>query len=465
MAMLGIYKRFANTAVFWSWIFNFVRLTYGIILLPLVLHKLSTADLGMYFVLLSLAALAQLVDFGFGETIGRFITYAMGGAREIQAQGLPKPGDSHAPNYTLLWELLATTRFIYRCLTLAVLVVVGVWGTYLVELRIHETSSVLITRLAWAVTLAGTMFEIYANWWCVYLRSMNEVVAASRIYVVVFVVRLALAAGLLCAGAGLLSIPIAAVLSDGLMRWLARSRCLALLKNHPPPPKTEVKKILKILWPNTWRVGVLLFSTYLTVSANTAICTGAFGLVANAKYGLSLQLMIIALTMASVWFTVKRPLLGQCLARHDLAAVRQIFWPRLWLQNLTFLVLAAGVVCCGAMALNWIGGGKEILSMGWLAVLMFYFFLYSQYVTWGTLMATANNLAYLWPTVATNVLSLILSLLLVYFTRLGLGALVLGPLLAGVLFNFWYWPAYAARDIGTTLFHFLFLGPKTKSKR
>ena len=78
-------------------------------------------------------------------------------------------------------------------------------------------------------------------------------------------------------------------------------------------------------------------------------------------------------------------------------------------------------------------------------------------------MATANNLAYLWPTVATNVLSLILSLLLVYFTRLGLGALVLGPLLAGVLFNFWYWPAYAARDIGTTLFHFLFFGPKTKS--
>src|SRR6516162_6704037 len=100
MTILGIYKRFINTAVFWSWIFNFIRLAYGIILLPLVLHKLSTADLGMYYVLLSLAALAQLVDFGFGETIGRFITYAMGGAREIKAQGLPKPGDSHSPNYT-----------------------------------------------------------------------------------------------------------------------------------------------------------------------------------------------------------------------------------------------------------------------------------------------------------------------------------------------------------------------------
>ncbi len=307
------------------------------------------------------------------------------------------------------------------------------------------------------------MFDIYANWWCVYLRSLNEVTAAARITALTMVVRLAIAAGLLCAGAGLLSLPVATVLSDGLQRWLARSRCLALLKKYPPPGKIDVKKIFKLIWPNTWRFGVFFLSGYLTLNANTAICESAFGLAANAKYGLSLQLMNIASTMAAVWVNVKRPLLGQYLARHDLASVRQVFWPRLWLQNLTFLVLAAGVVLCGATLLNWVGGGKEILSMGWLAILMLYTFLYLQFVTWGTLMATGNNLAYLWPTVATNVLSLILSLLLVHFTALGLGALVLGPLLAGTLFTYWYWPAYAARGIGTTLFHFLFLGPKAKS--
>ena len=463
MTMFHIHKRLVNSAVYWSWIFNFLRLGSALLLLPLVLHKLSTADLGMYYVLLSLAGLSQLVDFGFGQTIGRFITYAMGGAREIQAQGLPLPGNSHTPNYTLLWELLAATRTIYRYLTLAVFIIVGIWGTYMVELRIHETSSVFITRLAWAATLAGTMFDIYANWWCVYLRSLNEVLAAARISVLVMVVRLAVAAGLLCAGAGLLSLPIAAVLSDGLQRWLARSRCLVLLKNQPTPDKIEVKKIFKVIWPNTWRVGVLLFSGYLTVNANTVICLWAFGLAANAKYGLSLQLMSIASTMAAVWVNVKHPLLGQYLARHNLASVRQILWPRLWLQNLTFLVLAAGVVLCGSLLLQWVGGGKEILSMGWLAILMLYTLLYLQYVTWTTLMATGNNLAYMWPTVATNVLSLILSLLLVHFTTLGLGALVLGPLLAGVIFNYWYWPAYAVKDIGTTLFHFLFVGPKIKS--
>ena len=66
-------------------------------------------------------ALVPLVDFGFGPTIGRFVSYAMGGAETIQAQGLPLPGKSHAPNYKLVWKLLSASRILYRYLTLALL--------------------------------------------------------------------------------------------------------------------------------------------------------------------------------------------------------------------------------------------------------------------------------------------------------------------------------------------------------
>ncbi|MGD1089578.1 MAG: hypothetical protein ABR955_12780, partial [Verrucomicrobiota bacterium] len=93
-----------------------------------------------------------------------------------------------------------------------------------------------------------------------------------------------------------------------------------------------------------------------------------------------------------------------------------------------------------------------------------YSFLNMQFGMWSTLIVTGNRLTQLWPTVATNVLSLLLSLALVHFTTLGLGALVLGPLLAGIVFNYWYWPPFAARGIGTTLFHFIFFGPSVKNE-
>jgi Na+-driven multidrug efflux pump len=200
-------------------------------------------------------------------------------------------------------------------------------------------------------------------------------------------------------------------------------------------------------------------SGYLTINANVAICVHTFGLDANAKYGLSVQLISIALGLAAVWTGTKWPIIGQHQARREQIPVQRILWPRIWLLNLTFLFLAAGVVFCVPFLLRWLGSNKEMLSTGWLLALTLGSFLDLQFTTWGTLISMENRQPYLWPTVATNILSLSLTLTMVHFTSLGLGTLVLGPLLAGCLFNYWYWPFYAARGMGTTLFRFLFFGP------
>jgi O-antigen/teichoic acid export membrane protein len=454
-----IFNRLARSALVWQWCFNGFRLGFGLLLLPLVLHKLSSADLGMYYVLLSLAALVPVIDFGFGGTIGRFVSYAVGGAETLQAHGVGLPATSSEPNYPLLWQLLQATRILYRYLSLVVFVVLGLWGTYMVELRIHETSSILITRLAWGATLAATLADIYTGWWLVYLRGLNEVVAAARIGVVAIAVKFVISAALLLSGGGLLSIPLATLASSLLQRQLAHQHCLSRLKGQPQHNPHVFREILRLLWPNTWRLGVQFVSSYLTLNANTAICLYVLGLKANAVYGLSVQLMNIAIGMASVWTFTKWPLITQYQARHEHAALRVVLRPRVWLQTLTFLLLAGAVVLLGPTLLQYFGSGKVMLPLPWMLLLALCMFFEMQFSLWTTLIATENRLPHLWVTVATNVLSLVLSLSLVYFTSLGLGALVLGPLLAGLLFNYWYWPMFAARGIRTTLFRFLFLSP------
>jgi hypothetical protein len=457
-------KRLSNSAVVWSWIFNGFRLASGLIVLPLVLRLFTQADLGMYYVLLSLAALGPIIDFGFGPTIGRFVSYAMGGAEVLQAHGVPNPANGGGPNYPLLWQLLLTTRRLYRYLALAILVILGAWGTYMVELRIGETSSLLITRLAWLATLVSTVYDIYSSWWSVYLRGLNEVRVAARIGVAALMLKFIISVALLLSGTGLLSIPIATLAGSIIQRHLARARTLARLKGEPPAKGVSIKENLRILWPNSWRLGVQFMSGYLTVNANVAICVHTFGLDANARYGLSVQLMSIVSGMAMVWTLTKWPIIGQHQARREQLPVQRILWPRIWLQNLTFLFLAAGVVFCVPFLLRCLGSNKEMLPTGWLLALTLGSFLELQFTTWTTLISIENRLPFLWPTVATNVLSLSLTLALVHFTSLGLGALVLGPLLAWSLFNYWYWPPFAARGMGTTLLRFLFWGP-TKPTR
>jgi hypothetical protein len=451
--------------VVWAGLFNALRLASGLILLPLVLRKFTTPDLGMYYVLSSLSALVPLVDFGFGPTIGRFVSYASGGAKTVQTHGLGKPGSSADPNYALLWQLLYTARSLYRVLVVALLIILGTWGTYLVEIRIQETSSMLITRMAWLSTLLTALFDIYSNWWVVYLRSLNRVVIAARIDMMAMAVRLVLGAALLLAGAGLLSVPLGSFLGSLLQRSLARRQCLKFLGGHPPPANLNVRENLRLLWPNAWRTSLILLSGYLTVNANTAICLKVLGLQANAQYGLSVQLLNAIAGMASVWTMVKWPVIGQHYARHDFVMVQSILRPRVWLQCLSFIFAAGVLLLLGPLVVSHIGKGKTLLPLGWLALMTLGSFLDTQLNLWAMVIFTGNRFTFLWPMVGGNVLCLALSLTLIHFTSLGLGALVLGPLVAGSLFNYWYWPLHACRSIGTSLFRLLFTGRSLSSSQ
>ena len=458
-----IFKRLVKSAVVWSWLFNTLRLSTGLILLPLVVWKFSKADFGMYGVLLSLVGFVPIIDFGFGPTIGRFVSYAYGGAKTLQARGVQKSANAGAPNYALLWQLLQTTRTLYRYITLAILVILGVWGTYIVELRIDETSSVLITRLAWITTLAAALLDIYWSWWNTYLNGMNQVVTAARIGALAMIVRFTLSVGLLLGGAGLLSLPVAGLVSSLLERQLARAQCLKLLPGRPAKNPAAFRETMRILWPNTWRLGVQFLSFYLTINVNIQICVQLFDLPTTGKYTLATRLIGIAAGMSAVWTQTKWPVIGQYQAQHDFARLRQVLWPRVWLQTFTFFLLAGGVVFLGPDLLQRFGHGKEMLPLMWMLVLVVAVFFDMQFSLWTTLIATGNQLPHLWYTVATNVLSFSLSLSLVHFTGLGLGAFVLGPLVAGGLFNYWRWPFVAARGMETTLFYFLFRGPKNRS--
>lgn len=458
-------RRLYNSSVAWSWALNVFRVAGGLLLLPLLLRVLPQQDLGMYYVFLSLYALLPVVDFGFSVSVTRYVGYAMGGATELQPQGLVNHENSAAPNYALLWQLLHTTRSLFRFLSLIAFVILAILGTWVVSLRVQETSVPWQTWLAWVVTVLSLVLEIFAGWWNHFLRGMNEVLLSSRITVLAYGIRLLVAIGLLLVGGGLLAFPAAGFVSSLLQRQLSRRCCLARL--HGAPPEKKEASLLKILWPNSWRVGLQYLSSYLATNANALICLKVFGLAANAQYGLSLQVAQICTAMAYVWMFVKWPLVTQYRSQCDFPKMRRALWPRLWLQISTYLALAAGAFWLGPTILQLLGTNKQLLPASLFALTLFYSFLESQFTFWTTLITLENRIPYLWPTIAGNVASLILVLCLINFTSIGIAALVVSPFLIGCLFNYWYWPLMGAKSIRTGFFKFVFSlpeGPRTEQR-
>lgn len=434
-----------------------LRLGSGLLLLPLLLRLLSVPDLGMYYVFLNLGALIPIIDFGFSLSVERNVSYAMRGATQLQRIGIQPLARKSEPNAELLWHLLSATRFLYRNLALAALVLLATFGSFLIGLRVEETSSPFHTWLAWFVAIGAAVLELYAGWWNVFLRGMNQVGLSARLAFFAYALKLGLSCGLLLLGGGLLSVPMASFVSSFVQRMLARWYCLRLL--GAPGYQTEpdqIRSVIATLWPNTWRLGLQLVTLYLSTNANALICLKFFGLSANAEYGLSVQIMAIIQGIGLVWTWVKFPLIGQLRIENNLSAVRRILWPRVWLQCGTFLFLAIPAIFLGPALLDWLGTEKRLLPQFWLILLAANAFLESQFTMWTTLISTENRIPALWPTVATHLLSLTLVFALLHCTSLGLGVFVVSPLLAGCLFNYWYWPIQGAKSLQSGWLQFMF---------
>ncbi len=451
--------RLWQSPVVWSWAFSGLRLTSGILLLPLLIG-LSGADFECYWALFSLAALVPLLDLGLLTSIDRGIGYAMGGVTELQAHGLAageRPGAG--PNFPLLWKLMHTTRTIYRHLSIGVFFILGAWGTYSISLRAHETSNPAHTWLAWGLTLLGAVFEMYAGWWNVYLRGLNRVLLCARILTMAFTVKFVVSCTLLLAGGGLLSVPIASLISSFLQRELSRRHSMKFLSPHPSPPpsRAEVWALFRTLWPNGWRMGLHYLSAYLTV--NTFICLKLVNTTANSQYALSVQIMNILQGMSLVWLQVKWPLIGQHMARQDFASLRKVFRTRLLLQLLTFTMLAIVVIPLAQPIVHWVKPDKYVLPLAWLALLAVNALLETHFVSWTTLINISNQLPFLRSTIFTNIGALLLALVLVRFTSLGYGAFVLAPLLAGSVVNYWRWAREGAHLLQTRWLPFMITRP------
>lgn len=458
--MRAFVQRLWRSGVAWSWVFNGVRLVFGLILLPLLVVKLSDPDFGMYQIFANTLQMLPLVDATLSFNVGRQVTFAMGGATRLLPLGTDPSAASGQPNYPLVWRLVRATGVIYGAMSLIVALFLAVLGGYLVSRQVVHTSSASLTWLAWWLTVVSAAVEIHSLRWVGFLRNMNVVTLSAQLGTAAYMVRVLLASAGLLLGGGLLSVPIASLITSLLLGAVARRECLRRLPGRPPETTPrEVRELLAIIWPNSWRTALKVGSEFATsvwlLYLGTEYVARGSGLTVAAQYQFSIQLLTIVQQLAMVWTQVKWPIAGQLRAQKRLADLRQLLWSRAWLQNLSCAVGVLGVVLLAQPLLHLVGTRKEVLPPLWLALLGLNQFLYLRYAFWVFLIATDNRIPSLWPAVITNAAAALIATGLVFGTDLGLGALVLGPLLAGLAFNYWYWNLAGARDLGTTWWKFL----------
>ena len=117
-----------NKDVIWSYLSILISMSSNIIVVPFIIYYLSGEMLGLWYVFVSIGAIATLSDFGFAPTFARNITYCWSGAKRIQKIGAEYFENSE-PDFSLMNNILNTCRRIYMFISIGVLVLMLTIGS------------------------------------------------------------------------------------------------------------------------------------------------------------------------------------------------------------------------------------------------------------------------------------------------------------------------------------------------
>lgn len=431
--------------VAWSYASTAFNSGIGFILLPILMFFLDSDILALWYIFLSLGAIVNLFDFGLTPSFSRNMTNAWSGAREILAFGTSK-SVSDEPNYDLMAKVMGASRILYFGLAaFSALILLSVGTVYI----LYISSGIDATRVVpgWVVFCIAVFLNVYYGYYVTYLRGVGQVGAYSKITIAAKLIQVVISVSLLLTGWGLLA-PVAAYAASGFAIRVLSKRCFERfveVDEHPILTQrvsfSEIKQMLIIVWPNSWRDGLVSLSDYLTTQASTIVCSLFLSLSDSGIYAISMQLLTMVHTVSNVYGTAKRPAIQNAYVAQDRRRLASGVGRTMCVYGAFFVVGVAGIAFVVAPVLSWLSP-QYVFDTPFLFVLGTYLYVIGRYKIYAGFIAMTNDLCYWKSFIASSILALGVAVLALRCFGSSVYLLVVPQFLVQLAYNAWKWPRY-----------------------
>lgn len=458
--------RISKNDIVWSYLGYIVRICSNVILLPIIVKKLPTEELGVWYVFLSLGALIQLLDFGFTPTIMRNISYAFGGATNIQKKGIEANQIiSSNPNYELINKLIYVAKKIYFYIAVAAVFILITFGTYYINHLTKHLSNINIL-IAWLIYSIGVFCNFYYSYWIPILNGVGKIKQVQHATLISQLTYLVIALAGISASYGLIAIASAFFVSGLVLRKICRFYFQKDKQDFNTGFKEEeCKEIFDIVWYTARQMGLVFIGSFLILQANTLICSTFLGLKSTAEYGLTLQLFTVVSTFSGIVFRTYLPMISEARIKGCQSKLKKYLALTSIIGWFSYLAGAVAIIVFGDMILNFIGSKTVLLPRAMLIFMTIYLFLEFNHSNFATFIVTNNEVPFVKAAIISGFCIVIGSWGFVYLFELGLWGLMLSQAIVQLSYNNWKWPQVVLKQIGMRLSELMFLGLKEcKSK-
>lgn len=447
--------------IFWSYIAKFLGIASGLIVLPFILNKLTPEEIGLNYLMLTIGSMVSLLDFGFSPQFGRNITYAFSGAKDLAKEGFFNEQLSDTPNYRLVATVILTAKNLYKKLSLFAFIIMLTGGTAYVYYVTNGFVVVKNSLVIWLLYSVSVYFNIYFSYYSSLLTGRGLIKDQSISIILSKLTYFALTIILIILNWGLISVVIANLVSPFIQLYYSHVKFYNKeLKEQLPDDisNEEYRKTLMTIWYNAKKLGIVFVGAYVINKMNLFVVGLFLPLAETASYGLMVQIGTTMATMSSVLFVSYLPQFANFQVtkqykelRDLLSASMTVFWV---------------MMVCGSVFLFFYGdeivqliGSQTMLPNRWICLLFFIFSaLELNQSNFATIIVTSNRVPIVKPTIISGVAIVLMTFVVLYYTRWGILGVVIVQAVVQLCYNDWKWPAQVLKELNTNFVEFVSSG-------
>lgn len=451
--------------VIWGYFAQFFALASGIITLPLILSMLSTEEIAMNYLMITIGSLVSLFDFGFAPQFGRNITYIFSGAQQLKKEGVEiSSSTKNEVNYRLLATMIHTARYVYRRIGFIVLAVMLSLGTLYIAKATNGFNNINNSLITWLVYSFSTFFNIYYSYYASLLLGKGLIKESKIANIITSLLRIILTFVFLYSGLGLLGVALANLISPFANRFISYFYFFTQeLKYKISTFKISNKEkiaLFNIIWYNSKKLGLVFIGSY-TITKLGFFLAGLY-LPPNevASYGLMIQLVGIISGIASTLFSVYQPKMAALRVRDNHQLLIKNFAFSMNVFYILFILGATFLIALVPSLLSLIKSNAVLPSTFILILFSIIVLLEGNHSNFATFIVTKNSIPFVKPSLIAGASIGLGSFISLQFTTLGILGLVLVQGICQVVYANWKWPLVVCREFNISFTNFVSLGFK-----
>lgn len=443
--------------VTWSYVAKLFQIGSGLVTLPLILRLLTTEEVGMNYLMLTVSSIVGLMDFGFSPQFGRNFTYVNSGARRLCREGVEEERDGSI-DWHLLSVLISTARFVYRRLSVLALIVMLTFGTgyiwYLTEGFTNVNNSLYI----WILYSFSTYFNIYFSYYSSLLTGSGMIRESSQAAILSKSAYLVLCTLFLLLGWGLFAVVAANFIAPFVQRYVSyRAYFKPELKARlaeQTVTREDIRETFSVIWFNAKKLGINFIGAYAVNKMGMFIIGFFLPLATIGSYGLLTQLTTIVSGIANTMFVTYLPKVSNCRVTGDRPMLKRTISFSMVVGQIIMLAGALGIIFVAPYLLELIKSQTMLPSRLICVLYLVIVALELNHSEFASVISTENKIPYVVPSLVSGGVIVLLTFIALKFTTLGLLGVVLVQGIVQAAYNNWRWPLWVFRELDMSISEF-----------